>query len=395
MTGNTPKAGTMAPIPFIDLKAQYALIKDQVDAGIHRVLYHGQYILGPEVAECERRLAELAGARHCVTVSSGTDALVAALMALEIRPGDAVFLPAFTFTASAEAVVLVGASPVFVDVHPRLFNIDAEDLRRRIDDVRRDGVLRPRAVMTVDLFGLSANYEAIRALCESEGLLLVADAAQSFGGALGNRRVGALAPVTATSFFPAKPLGCYGDGGAVFTDDAALFERLVSIRVHGQGRSKYEVARIGLNARLDTIQAAVILAKLDIFEEELRRRERVARTYMSALAGLVETPLVPEGCQSAWAQFSILCDNRDALAAALKEEGIPTAVYYPVPLHKQAPYRVAGVTERACPVSEDLARRILSLPMHPYLDDATIERIASAVGRAVGADRARHGLALG
>jgi dTDP-4-amino-4,6-dideoxygalactose transaminase len=384
LTAKESKAGIMASIPFIDLKAQYALIKGQVDAGIHRVLDHGQYIHGPEVAECERRLAGFAGARHCLAVSSGTDALVASLMALGIGRGDAVFLPAFTFTASAEAVVLVGAAPVFVDVHPRLFNIDAEDLRRRLDAVRHEGALRPRAVMAVDLFGLPAGYEAIGGLCEAEDLLLIADAAQSFGGALGNRRVGTLAPVTATSFFPAKPLGCYGDGGAIFTDDAALFERLVSIRVHGQGRSKYEVARIGLNARFDTIQAAVILAKLDVFEEELRRRERVARKYMAALGGVVETPLVPQACQSAWAQFSILCDDRDRLAAALKEDGIPTAVYYPVPLNRQTPYQGHGAPEHACPVSEDLARRILSLPMHPYLDDATVERIATAVRRSAG-----------
>jgi UDP-2-acetamido-2-deoxy-ribo-hexuluronate aminotransferase len=373
----------MNPIPFIDLKSQYARIKDSVDAGIKRVLEHGQYILGPEVAECEKRLAALAGSRHCLTVSSGTDALIAPLMALDIGPGDAVFVPSFTFTATAEVVLLVGARPVYVDVHPRLFNIDVDHLAREIAAVKKESTHRPRAVIAVDLFGLPADYAALNRLCEAEGLALIDDAAQSFGGALRNQRVGSLAPITATSFFPAKPLGCYGDGGAIFLDDDALLAKLVSIRVHGQsGRSKYEVERIGLNARFDTIQAAVILAKLDVFEAELDRRQEIADHYTKALAGAVETPVIPAGYRSAWAQYSILSDRRDAIAAALKDEGVPTAIYYPIPMHLQAAYRQFGEGEGSCPVSERLAGRVLSLPMHPYLDAATIERIAGVVRKA-------------
>ncbi len=371
----------MESIPFIDLKAQYELIKDNVDAGIRRVLDHGQYILGPEVAECEKRLARFAGSKHCLTVSSGTDALVAPLMALGIGPGDAVFLPTFTFTATAEVVVLVGARPVYVDVHPRRFNIDVDHLGRQIKAVKNEGKHRPRAVIAVDLFGLPADYAALNKLCEAEGLALIDDAAQSFGGALNNKRVGSLAPITATSFFPAKPLGCYGDGGAIFLDDDALAVKIVSIRVHGQGRSKYEVERIGLNARFDTIQAAVILAKLDVFDSELERRQAIARKYAEALRGAVETPEVPAGHRSAWAQYSILSDKRDVIAETLKEQGIPTAIYYPIPMHLQAAYREHGDGKGSCPVAEKLAQRVLSLPMHPYLTDAIIERIAKVVRR--------------
>ena len=372
----------MTPIPFIDLKSQYAAIKDKVEAGIKRVLEHGQYIMGPEVAECEKRLALMAGSKHCLTVSSGTDALVAPLMALGIGPGDAVFLPTFTFTATAEVVVLAGARPVYVDVHPRLFNIDVAHLAQQIAAVKKEGTHRPRAVIAVDLFGLPADYAALNRLCEAEGLVLIDDAAQSYGGALDNKRVGSLAPITATSFFPAKPLGCYGDGGAIFCDDEALQAKLVSIRVHGQGRSKYEVERIGLNARFDTIQAAVILAKLDVFESELERRQAVAEKYDAALGRAVETPKIPAGYRSAWAQYSILSDRRDAIAAALKDEGIPTAIYYPIPMHLQAAYRDYGAGAGSCPVAERLAQRVLSLPMHPYLDDATVARIAGIVRRA-------------
>ncbi len=369
----------MTTIPFIDLKSQYNVIRDKVDAGIRRVLEHGQYILGPEVGECERRLAAFAGTKHCLTVSSGTDALIAPLMASGIGPGDAVFLPTFTFTATAEVVLLVGAQPVYVDVDPRLFNIDVAHLRERIAAVRKEGKYRPRAVIAVDLFGLPADYDRLATLCDAEGFFLIADAAQSFGAMLNSRRVGSLAPVTATSFFPAKPLGCYGDGGAIFTDDSALFAKLASIRVHGQGRSKYEVERVGLNARFDTIQAAVILAKLDIFDGELERREAVAQKYRAALAGAVEIPLVPSGDRSAWAQFSILSSRRDAIADALRSKGIPTAIYYPVPMHLQPVYRDCDAGGGAYPVAEDLAKRILSLPMHPYLDDPTIDTVAAIV----------------
>jgi UDP-2-acetamido-2-deoxy-ribo-hexuluronate aminotransferase len=372
----------MSNIPFIDLKTQYALIKDRVDAGIKRVLDHGQYIMGPEVAECEKRLAQFAGSKHCLTVSSGTDALVAPLMALGIGPGDAVFLPTFTFTATAEVAVLVGARPVYVDVHPRRFNIDVEHLAQQIANVKKEGTHRPRAVIAVDLFGLPADYAALNKVCDAEGLALIDDAAQSYGGALNNKRVGSLAPITATSFFPAKPLGCYGDGGAIFLDDDALAAKLVSIRVHGQGRSKYEVERVGLNARFDTIQAAVILAKLDVFENELGRRQAIAVRYDQLLGRAVDTPEIPAGYCSAWAQYSILSDKRDGIATALKEQGVPTAIYYPIPMHLQTAYREFGAGEGSCPVAEKLSQRVLSLPMHPYLDEGTIERIAGIVRRA-------------
>ncbi len=372
----------MTAIPFVDLKSQYAAIKDKVDAGIRRVLDHGQYVMGPEIAECERRLAAFGGAKRCLTVSSGTDALVAPLMALGVGPGDAVFVPTFTFTATAEVAVLVGASPVYVDVHPRLFNIDLDHLARQIAAVREAGALTPRAVIAVDLFGLQADYAALAALCETEKLILIADAAQSFGGAVGNRRVGSLAPVTATSFFPAKPLGCYGDGGAIFSDDDELMKALASIRVHGQGRTKYETERIGLNARFDTIQAAVILAKLDIFESELDRRQRIAERYTALLGHSVETPVIPAGHRSAWAQFSILSPRRDRIAEALRQAAIPTAIYYPIPLHLQRAYREYGEGEGSCPIAESLAQRILSLPMHAYLDEATVARIAEIVRKA-------------
>jgi UDP-2-acetamido-2-deoxy-ribo-hexuluronate aminotransferase len=346
------------------------------------VLEHGQYIMGPEVAECEKRLATFAGSKHCLTVSSGTDALVAPLMALGIGPGDAVFLPTFTFTATAEVVVLVGARPVYVDVHPRQFNIDANHLATQIAAVKKEGTHRARAVIAVDLFGLPADYAALTKLCDAEGLTVIDDAAQSYGGALNNKRVGSLAPITATSFFPAKPLGCYGDGGAIFLDDDGLAAKLASIRVHGQGRSKYHVERIGLNARFDTIQAAVILAKLDVFELELGRRQQIAAKYDELLGREVDTPEIPAGYRSAWAQYSILSNKRDAIASALKDHGVPTAIYYPIPMHLQAAYREYGAGEGSCPVAEKLSRRVLSLPMHPYLDDGTIERIAGIVRRA-------------
>jgi UDP-2-acetamido-2-deoxy-ribo-hexuluronate aminotransferase len=369
-------------IPFIDLKAQHALIKDKVEANIRRVLEHGQFILGPEVAECERRLAAFAGTRYCLTVSSGTDALLVPLMALDVGPGDAVFVPSFTFTATVEVVILLGARPVYVDVDERTFNIDPAHLEAQIAAVRAEGKVRPRAVISVDLFGLPADYAALNAICQDAELTLIADAAQSFGGAIGNTRVGTLAPITATSFFPAKPLGCYGDGGAIFTDDDELRATMASIRVHGQGKSKYEIDRIGLNARFDTIQAAVILAKLDLFETELECRQVVARRYSDGLGGAVVTPVVPDNLRSAWAQYTVQSDRRDALAAALKEEGVPTAVYYPIPMHLQKVYRDYGAGEGSCPVSEMLARRVLSLPMHPYLDAATVDRIVGIIRRA-------------
>ncbi|MBI3709086.1 MAG: DegT/DnrJ/EryC1/StrS family aminotransferase [Proteobacteria bacterium] len=368
-----------ASIPFIDLKAQYARLKPAIAARIQRVLEHGQFILGPEVKELEAALARIAGCREAIGVASGTDALRMVLMAEQIGRGDAVFLPGFTFTATAEVVIAVGATPVFVDVAEASYNLDPAALARAIDDTRRRGALKPRAVMAVDLYGLPADYGALDAVCRAQDLFLFADAAQSFGAHRGNRAVGSLAPVTATSFYPAKPLGAYGDGGALFTDDAARAEILRSIRAHGAGGAQYDIVRLGTNGRLDTLQAAILLAKLEVFADELAARERVAQSYDRRLAGHVTLPPREAGSTSAWAQYGIRVANRDRVAARLKAQGIPTAIHYPLPLHLQPAFRQYGSGEGQLPVSEAVARTILSLPMHPYLDEPTVARIADAV----------------
>lgn len=372
-------------IPFVDLKAQYSLLKNEIDARIHAVLDHGQFIQGPEIGELEGALNTFCGARHAISCASGTDALLMPLMAHGIGPNDAVFMPAFTFTATAEVALLLGAEPVFTDVRPADFNIDPESLRASIAAVKREGRLKPRAVIAVDLYGLPADYAALNAIAAEEGLLLIADAAQSFGGAVGNRRVGTLAPCTATSFFPAKPLGCYGDGGAIFTDDPALAEVLRSIRLHGKGGDKYDIVRIGINGRLDTMQAAILLAKLPNFAAELVARDALARRYSELLADSgVILPMLPREAKSAWAQYTLRLPaaRRDPIAAALKAEGIPTAIYYPRPMHLQPAYRRFGQGEGSLPESEKLAAEVLSLPMHPFMAPETAERIARAVRRA-------------
>jgi dTDP-4-amino-4,6-dideoxygalactose transaminase len=374
-----PFLSVSAKIPFIDLQAQYRRLKPSIDCRIQRVLDHGQYILGPEVAELEKTLATFSGARDVVSVASGTEALRLPLMAESVGPGDAVFLPAFTFTATAEVPVALGASPVFVDVEAASFNMDPVSLEAAIARVRREGKLRPRAVMPVDLFGLPADYDRLGEICRREGLFLLADAAQSFGASADGTRVGALAPVSATSFFPAKPLGGYGEGGAIFVDDPARAAVYRSLRAHGAGEDRYDIVRVGTNARLDTLQAAILLAKLDVFEEELAARERVAQTYDRLLTGHVRLPPRRPGAVSAWAQYCIEVDDRDVLVAALAKDGIPTAVYYPKPLHFQPAFQQFGDGPGSLPVSEALCRRILALPMHPYLDDTTIERIARPI----------------
>ena len=373
----------MSAIPFVDLKTQQQRLKGPIDAAIQRVLAHGRYIMGPEVAELEAQLAAFAGVKHCVSVSSGTDALVAPLLALGIGPGDAVFMPAFTFTATAEVVAILGATPVFVDVDATTFNIDLASLTAQIDRIKKAGTLKPRAVIPVDLFGLPADYNALAIEAEANGLAVIADAAQSFGGELDGKRVGRLAAITATSFFPAKPLGCYGDGGAVLTDDDILADKIRSIRAHGKGAEKYDIDRIGLNARLDTIQAAILIEKLSIFEDEIEKRQRVASGYSEALENAVITPQVPPEAKSAWAQYTIRTENRDALADALKAQDIPSAIYYPRPLHLQTAYEAFGEGLGSLPVSESLCGEVLSLPMHPYLDAKTIDHIARAVCVAV------------
>jgi UDP-2-acetamido-2-deoxy-ribo-hexuluronate aminotransferase len=374
-------AENFSPIPFLDLKAQQSRIGANLRARLDAVLAHGQYILGPEVAELEGRLAAFCGATHCVSVSSGTDALQIALMAEGIGSGDAVFLPAFTYTATAEVPLLLGATPVFVDVDPRTFQMDLASLQARIADVKRAGALKPRAIIGVDLFGQPADWAGIRAIAAAEDMFTLDDCAQSFGAALGRERLGRAADATATSFFPSKPLGAYGDGGALFTESAERAALYRSLRTHGEGTTRYEVLRIGMNGRLDTMQAAVLLAKLDVFEDEILRRKAIARIYDKELAGLVETPARVPDSASAWAVYSILLADqatRDSVQAALKAAGIASAVYYPRALHQQPAY--ASCHDGAkLPVAEGLGARILALPIHPDLTDAQALRVAATV----------------
>ena len=375
----------MTSLPFVDLQAQYRRLQPSIDARIRRVLDHGKFILGPEVAELEAALARFAGARHCVSVASGTEALRLPMMAENIGPGDAVFLPAFTFTATAEVPLAQGASPVFVEVDPATFNLDVADLARAIADTKREGRLTPRMVISVDLFGLPADHAALATLCREEKLFHLSDAAQSFGASLGNRRVGALGPITATSFFPAKPLGAYGDGGAILLDDDATDAVYRSLRMHGEGESRYDIVRIGTNARLDTLQAAVLLAKLEIFEDEIAARERIACDYDRLLDAAIVRPPRRADARSAWAQYVIRIPKRDAVMKALAQQGIPTAIYYPKPLHLQPAYAAFGRGPGSLPVCERLCGEVLALPIHPYLDEATTARIAGAVNAALAA----------
>jgi UDP-2-acetamido-2-deoxy-ribo-hexuluronate aminotransferase len=366
-------------IPFIDLAAQQTRLKSDIDARMANVLAHGKYIMGPEIAELEQELSTFCGAKYSLSVSSGTDALLMALMGDDIGPGDAVFLPAFTFTATAEVVIIAGATPVFVDVDAGNYNIDYDDLQSKVDIVVAEGKLTPRAIVPVDLFGLSANYVRLDKIAAPHNMLVIADAAQSFGGNVRGRRVGSLAPISATSFFPAKPLGCYGDGGAIFTDDDDRADRWKSIRAHGKGGQKYDIVRIGLNARLDTLQAAILLSKLTVFGEEIEAREKLARQYDNRLANQVILPGREGGVQSAWAQYTIQVENRDTIVSSLKEKGIPTAVYYPLPMHLQTAYSGYGDGKGSLPASERLSGRVLSLPMHPYMSEATADVICDAV----------------
>jgi len=373
----------MSGVPFVDLKTQYARLKPQIAEAIQEVLDDGRYILGPAVTKLESELAEYCGVRHAISCSSGTDAIIMPLIAYGIGPGDAVFVPSFTFTASAEAIILVGASPVFVDVEADSFNLDLADLEAKVAATRAEGKLTPKAILGVDLFGLPADWDEINALAQRENLNLIDDAAQSFGGVYDGKRVGALAPVSSTSFFPAKPLGCYGDGGAITTDDDELAELLKSIRVHGQGADRYEIARIGINGRLDSIQAAILSVKLPILEDELSARDHLASVYDEELKDAVTIPKRIPGRQSAWAQYTIKTDRRADIQAALNEAGIPSAIYYPKPMHLQAPYLSYGGGEGSLPVSETICHQVMSLPMHPYLSDEDARRIAEVIRKAV------------
>lgn len=372
-----------APMEFIDLRAQRRHLGARLDRAVARVLDHGRFVLGPEVEALEERLASFCGVRHAITCANGTDALVLVLRAWGVGPGHAVIVPAFTFAASAEAVVLAGAVPIFVDVLPDTFNLDPAGLAAALEAAPHRGV-EVRAVMTVDLFGQPAAYDDVVPIARRAGLRVLADGAQGFGGSWRGRRVGSLADATTTSFFPAKPLGCYGDGGAVFTDDDETAALLRSLRVHGQGAHRYENVRVGLNSRLDTVQAAVLLEKLAIFDEELEARQRAAERYEKGLAGAVATPSVPEGATSAWAQYTVRTARRDRVAGELAAAGIPTAVHYPCTLDQQPAYAGFPVGPRGVPVARDLAGRVLSLPMHPYLDAAQQDRICDELRRAVG-----------
>jgi dTDP-4-amino-4,6-dideoxygalactose transaminase len=373
-----------ATIPFIDLVAQRKRLGPAIDAAVSRVLTHCQFIMGPEVRAFEQELAAFCGAKHVVSCASGTDALVLALRAFGIGPGDAVICPSFTFCATAEVAVLVGATPVFVDVDAETFNIDVKSIPGAIEAAKKAG-LTPKAIIPVDLFGLPADHAKIAAVAERENLFVLDDAAQGFGAVYNNRRLGTFGHATATSFFPAKPLGCYGDGGAVMTDDDNLAELMRSIRVHGQGSDRYDNVRIGLASRLDTVQAAVLSEKLKIFPEEIEARNVVARRYSQALGDVAIVPKVSEGLTSVWAQYTLRLapGRRDQFAATLKAEGIPTAVYYPIPLHKQGAYKHYPASRSGLAVSERLAEEVISLPMHAYLDEATQARIIKAVRAAL------------
>src|SRR5262245_19415494 len=373
-----------APIPFIDVAAQRRRLGRAIDDAVARVLEHCQFILGPEVRASEAALAAFCGARHAITCASGTDALLLPLMARGIGPGDAVICPAFTFHATAEIVALLGATPVFADVEEGSFNLDPKSAERAVAAARKAG-LTLKAMIPVDLFGQPADYTALGAIARAENLFVLGDAAQSFGATHSNRPVGTLGDATGTSFFPAKPLGVYGDGGAVVTDDDDLAEVIRSLRVHGEGREKYDCARIGINGRFDTIQAAVLIEKLKIFPEEIVARDKVARRYSAALADLATVPPVNEGMTSVWAQYTIRLPRgrRDVFAGDLKAQGIPTAIHYPRPVHRQAAYRDFPVADGGARVAERLAEEVISLPMHAYLDEPTQDRIIDAVRRAL------------
>ena len=377
------------PIAFIDLAAQQARIRADLDRAIGRVLDHGGYIMGPDVKEFEKNLAAFCGAKHALGCANGTDALMLALMALDVGAGDAVFIPSFTFAATAEVVPLIGATPVFVDSDERTFNIDPASLERSIAEARRAG-LRPRVVIPVDLFGLPADMPSIEAIAEAEGLEIICDSAQGFGGTIDGRMTGTFGRITTTSFFPAKPLGCYGDGGAVFTQDDDLAKVLDSLRVHGKGADKYDNVRIGLNSRLDTLQAAILSVKLDIYAAEIEERNRIAARYSERLSNVVEVPHIPSGYESVWAQYTVKLVSREQRAAvqkALGAVGVPTQVYYMSPLHMQTLYASYPKDPLGVKGAERIAAQVMSLPMHPYLELETQNFIIDQLHAAIDAAR--------
>ncbi len=363
---------------FTGLRHQGDLLRNQILERFDAVLQHGKFIMGPEVRELESRLAQFCGARHAITVANGTDALQIALMSAGVGPGDHVLVPSFTYTATAEVILLLGATPVFVEVDAHTFNLNCDDLEARIR--RHNGSTGTlKAIIAVDLFGKPADWSRLNQIAQQHDLFLIADAAQSFGAKSKEGPVGTLAPVTTASFFPAKPLGCYGDGGAIFTDDDDLAHQMRSVRVHGQGSEKYETVRVGVNSRLDTMQAAVLLAKLDLFSEELVQRNTLAQAYTRELGHLVDAPQIVPGETSAWAQYTIKVKNRDAFKAALAEQGVPSAVYYPLPMHLQPAYLEFGDGYGSLPVSEALSEQVISLPMNPYWTTTDLKTVCDGV----------------
>ena len=372
-------------IPFIDLAAQQARIRPQIDAALAKILDHGQYIMGPEVAALEADLAAFSENKHVISCSSGTDALMLALMAYELKPRQAVIVPSFTFAASAEVLPCLGAVPIFADIDPNTFNLDPNGLDAAKDAADKAG-FECVGIISVGLFGQPADYDAIKAFADAHGMWLLDDAAQSYGASWKGRAVGHLGSITATSFFPAKPLGCYGDGGAVFTENDDFAEIMKSARIHGMGRERYSHDRIGMTARLDSMQAAVLIEKLKIFSEELELRQNVASRYHAALDGVVGVQHLGEDVSSSWAQYTVKLPqgtDRAAFQAKLKDDGIPTAIYYPKGMHEQAPYAHYPVATGGLPVTEDCCERVVALPMHPYLEEATQDRVITAVKAAL------------
>lgn len=368
---------------FIDLKAQYEHLKDKIDGNIQKALNNAHHIMGPEVKELEEKLAKYVGRKYCVTCGNGTDALTIAMKVLNVKPGDAVFVPTFTFYATSEVVSLEGATPIFVDVEERTFNIDAKKLEKAVKQVIEEGKLNPKAIIPVDLFGQVANFPEILEIAKKYNLKVVEDAAQGFGGEINGKKACSFGDISATSFFPAKPLGCYGDGGAIFTDDEEIYKIMLSIRVHGKGSFKYENVRVGVNSRLDTIQAAILLPKLEAFEQyELEARNKFAKMYTEKLKDIVKTPIVPKGYVSSWAQYTLILNSneeRDMLQEKLKGLGIPTMVYYPTALHKQPVYKEYNYNLEDLKVSENLSECVLSIPMHPYLTEEQVNHISNSV----------------
>ena len=368
---------------FRDLKTQYAALKDEMDKAILDVVASSAYVMGPKIQEMENAFAEYVGVKHCVACNSGTDALLLALKAWGVKSGDAVFVPSFTFFASAEVIAMQGATPVFVDVDKDTFNMDVVDLERKIGQTLKAGKLTPRVIIAVDLFGLPADFKKIRQVADRHGLYVLEDGAQGFGGRIGDRKACTFGDISTTSFFPAKPVGCYGDGGAVFTDNDEWAALVDSYHIHGKGSDRYDNIRIGMNSRMDSIQAAILLVKLKAFRDyELVDVNKVAARYTEKLKDVVKTPIVPECFYSSWAQYTIQMKDkemRSGLQAALKAADIPTAIYYPIPMHRQTAFNDLNLEDNRCPVADQLADMVLSLPVHPYLSEADQDKICAVI----------------